>query len=59
MLQPNSDFFFIRPMIYFGSLPEEEQEESEEECMFPFILEMDPNHPVQQKTGLYLHWFES
>ena len=60
MLQQNSDFFFSQPMIFFGSSLdlEEDLDEGEWDPLLPFILDIDPKHPLQQNTGLYLHWFE-
>lgn len=60
MLQPNSDFFFGRPMTYYGSFEDTEDETESEEASewTPFFLEMNSNNPIQQSIGLYLHWFE-
>jgi hypothetical protein len=61
MQEPNSDFFFSQPMIFFGSFHhlDEEIEDVEWDIFHPFILDIDPKHPLQQNTGLYLHWFDS
>jgi len=62
MLQRNSDFFFSRPMIYFGPFHHiNEDDDVDEECemMQPFILEIDPKHPLRQDIGLYFLWPDS
>ena len=59
MLQHNSDFFFGRPMIFYGSyqqISEDEACDEWEDVLHPFILDIDPKHPLKQSTGLYLHW---
>lgn len=63
MLQRNSDFFFSRPMIYFGPFHHinEEDGDVDEGCemMQPFIVEIDPKHPLSQDIGLYFLWPDS
>ena len=58
MLQRHSDFFFRRPVIYFGSfdLVDDETVFEEDEIFYPFLLDIDPKHPLLQDTGLYLQW---
>lgn len=65
MQQQNFDFYFSRPMTFFGSFQhlEDEAESEDDFCMyseiFPFSLDIDPKYPTQQTIGLYLHWFDS
>lgn len=62
MKQEYSDFFFNRPIMYFGSCQEVENEIESTQTLdpiFPFSINITYNHHVQYPTGLYLHWFDS
>lgn len=62
MLQENS--FFSRPMTYFGTYQniEEDDDMEEEEWQFtdPWQISLDSNmsNPLQQRIGLFIHWHD-
>lgn len=62
MFHKNSEFFFSKPLTFFGSFEQfdEESEDGEEisDTCFPCVLDIHPQHPAKQTTGLYLHWLE-
>ncbi len=61
MIQQDPYFFFSRPMTYYGSFQQLEDDiDSEEELMdpAPFILNLYAKHPEEQTIGLFLHWLE-
>lgn len=62
MYQQNSEFYFSRPMTFFGSFEQLDEESEEEEMVtnlwIPEVIDIHPNHRARQTTGLYLHWFE-
>ena len=57
MIQQDPYFFFTRPMTYYGSFQQLEDEFYINESI-PFILDLHIKHPAQQTTGIYLHWLE-
>jgi hypothetical protein len=59
MLQRNSDLFLSRPMIYFGSSHQADEENGEDETMQSLILEINPKCPLHQDIGLYFLWSDS
>lgn len=62
MMQENS--FFSRPMTYFGTYEniEEDNEAEEEEWNFaePWRMVLDPNTSflLEQRIGLFIHWHD-
>jgi hypothetical protein len=61
MIQQDPYFFFSRPMTYYGSFQQLEDEiDQDEESTDPssFILNVYMKHPEEQTIGLYLHWLE-
>lgn len=62
MMQENS--FFSRPMTYFGTYEniEEDEEGEEEEWNFgePWRMVLDPNTSflLEQRIGLFIHWHD-
>lgn len=65
MLQQDPYFLFSRPIAYFGSfqqLEEEceiDQESSSWNISVPLGIQINTTHPTHQTTGVYLHWFDA
>lgn len=61
MLQKNPLLIFSRPLTYYGS-PQNFQEEfdeiEEQETILHLGLETDLLFPFQQDIGLFLHWYD-
>lgn len=58
-----SSQFFCRPMTYFGSYPNVQEEDLDEEewnfaTSWQMSLDTDLLFSLQQKTGIFIHWCE-
>ncbi len=59
MNQEFGDLFFNRPILYFGSYQEiqnENQIEDSLDSLFPFSLNVSCVYQIHHPTNLYLHW---